>query len=214
MTKTVNIIKIVILTVFFISFTCVKAQKLSSFKRLTPPEKHWVIFHLFIAKKTYKISIKAKNIADSLATDTNFDGDKSGGQVDALRHALWMAMLSQKYYWRKVYKLGIAHEKGNYYQYKKHKTEDGTLPDKISSDMDLLNNDAGRQIGLDNRKASVDSLIVIIKQEIKSGNLWIIKKNKNGEFLDQYDKIISKEILKGKWENNKCLVKSNYKRPK
>ncbi len=212
MIKAVNIFKIIVLTVFFISFSGVKAQKLSSFKKLTPPEKHWVIFHPFIAKKVYKISIKAKQISDSLANDIRFDGDKNGGQIDAFRHALWMAMLSQKYNWRKIYKLGIAHEKGNYYQYKKQKTEDGTLPDKISSDMDLLNNDAGRQIGLDNKSANTKQLIEIVKQEVLSGNLWIIKKNKNGDFLDENNKIINPKSLKGKWENNKCLVKSNYKR--
>ena len=213
MTKTVNILRFLILAVFFISVIDTNAQSLSGFKKLTPPEKYWVVFHPFIAKKVYKISLDAKHIADSLASDTNFDGDKNGGQIDAFRHTLWMAMLSQKYNWRKIYKLGLAHEKGNYYQYKQHKTEDGTLPDKISSDMDLINNDAGRQIGLDNKNINLDSLTVIIKQELTAGNLWIIKKNKKGEFLDQYDNIIKPETLKGKWKNNKVLVKSNFKRP-
>ncbi len=210
MIKAVNTIRLIILAAFFLLPFGLKSQNLSSFKKLTPPEKRWVIFHPLIAKKVYKISIKAKNIADSLISDTSFDGDKNGGQIDAFRHTIWMAMLSQKYNWRKIYKLGLAHEKGNYYQYKKHKTEDGTLPDKISSEMDLLNNDAGRQIGMDNKNASLDSLINIVKQNVLSGNLWIIKKNKKGEFLDQYNNVINADSLKGKWENNKVIVKSNF----
>ena len=36
----------------------------------------------------------------------------------------------------------------------------------------------------------------------------IIKKDDKGNFLTCDDQIISKESLKGKWKNNKCLVTS------
>ena len=47
----------------------------------------------------------------------------------------------------KAYRLGKAHEKGNYLDYKKHRLEEGSIPDKISSDMDLCNNLKGIEIG-------------------------------------------------------------------
>ena len=39
--------------------------------------------------------------------------------------------------------------------------------------------------------------------------MYIIKKDKNGNFLDCKGNIISAQELKGKWENNKCLVFSD-----
>lgn len=212
--KVVNINIVLVLIAFFMfssnnSFSQTKLI-FKQYKNLSSPEKKWVIFHPFISKNVYKISEKAVHVADSLIVDTLLDGDLNGGQLDAFRHAFWMALLSQKYNWRKIYKLGLAHEKGNYYQFLHSSIEDGSVPDKVSSQMDLLNNDAGRQLGLDNKNSSECELIKIIKDEILNGNLWIIKKNKDGFFLDENNKIIDKSFLIGKWENGKQLVRSNF----
>ena len=37
------------------------------------------------------------------------------------------------------------------------------------------------------------------------------KKNKKGDYLTCEGEIISPESLKGKWQNNKCLIASNEK---
>jgi len=118
-------------------------------------------------------------------------------------------MLSQHVSWRKARRLGNAHEKGNYLDYKKHRLEEGTLPDKISSDMDLWNNDVGLQIGKMNAKISSDSLKTIVIGYIRNGKMKIIKKGSLGEFLDINNKIIPADSLKGKWENQKVLINSN-----
>ncbi|MBK6839510.1 MAG: hypothetical protein IPG90_15685 [Bacteroidetes bacterium] len=62
-------------------------------------------------KKTWKITEQARMETKSLLLDSRLDGDEDGGQLDAFRHAFWMASLSQKICWRKALKLGIAHEK-------------------------------------------------------------------------------------------------------
>jgi len=42
------------------------------------------------------------------------DGDASGGQVDAFRHAYWMARLHQEIGKRAAFSLGKSHEKENW----------------------------------------------------------------------------------------------------
>src|SRR5690242_2677899 len=119
----------------------------SGYCSLSAPEKWWVIWHPFVAKKAYRISLEARTVADSLRTSPVLDGDANGGQVDAFRHSYWMARLSQSMCWKKARSLGKAHEKGNYKSFKKGKMEEGTLPDSASGAMDLYNNKVGIEIG-------------------------------------------------------------------
>ncbi|MCD6366401.1 MAG: hypothetical protein J7L46_02555 [Bacteroidales bacterium] len=182
---------------------------LKQFFHLPHPEKWWVATHPFVAQKTYKISNYAKLTADSLTKDTVLDSDPAGGQVDAFRHCFWMSMLTQKIGWRRAKKLGKAHEKGNYLDFKKHRNEEGILPDKISSDMDFVNNDTGIQVGLDFPETPRDSLKIIIIRKIKNGELLIIRKDKNGNFLDCSGNIIDMKKYYGVWEIPKCLVPSD-----
>ena len=185
-------------------------SRFKSFKSLSRPEKIWVIFHPFISKKAYHISKEATKMADNLANDRQLDGDKNGGQIDAFRHAFWMASLTQEICWRKARSLGNAHEKGNEIFFKRNKAEDGTIPDKVSCEMDLLNNDIGIKIGREKYDFETEQLVFFIKSEILNGNLWIIKKDRNGNFLNKDGEIIEIDKLKGKWENDKCLVRSDY----
>src|SRR6185369_7369148 len=119
------------LILFFCLFLKGEAQisYREEFHKLSCPEKRWVIFHLFIAKKTFRLTQLARATSKELAKSPSLDGDENGGQVDAFRHAYWMALLSQHICWRKARSLGKAHEKGNYREFKKGKTEEGLLPD-------------------------------------------------------------------------------------
>ncbi len=200
---------VIILLLSFLSISGFSQSIIKRFLNLPRPEKWWVATHVFVAKKTLKISEYAKQTADSLTHDTILDGDPAGGQVDAFRHCFWMSMLTQQIGWRRAGKLGNAHEKSNYLDYKKHRNEEGILPDKISSDMDYVNNDTGIQIGLDNPELSRDSLKTLIIRKIKAGELLIIKKDKNGNYLDCDGNIIDLKKYYGIWEIPKCLVPSN-----
>ena len=90
-----------------------------AFKKLSCAEKTWVVFHVFKAKKAFEVSKEAQRVADSVAKTPLLDGDKNGGQVDAFRHAYWMARLHQEIGKNAALKLSKAHEKSNYQQYKK-----------------------------------------------------------------------------------------------
>ncbi len=186
-----------------------QVNKIQKFRKLYYPEKIWIITHPFLIFKTMRISETVQKIAKEMEKDNDLDKDGNGGALDAFRHAFWMASLSQKIRKRAVRKLGIAHEKGNKIDFEKRKLEDGTIPDKISSEMDLKNNEIGIEIGYKNKNKTKEELIILIKDAVFYGKLWKIKKNKNGSFLDKNNKIINKNELKGKWENNKVLIKTN-----
>lgn len=186
-------------------------SSLSKFWKLSPPKRTWVLFHPFKATKSLKISKETNKVADSIAKTNLLDGDKNGGQVDAFRHAYWMARLTQEIGKRAARSLGKAHEKENYLMYKKRKLEDGSVPDKISSEMDLYNNEQGLKLISKKSKVSKNGLIYRIINAIHQGKMKIIKKDNKGRFLTVDGKLITNKSLKGKWENNKCLIPSNKK---
>lgn len=201
-----NIFLIICLAINFNSFSQ------DGFFDLSGPKRSWVIFHPFKAQKSSEISKETNRVSDSIKKTNLLDGDGSGGQVDAFRHAYWMARLSQEIGSSAAKSLGEAHEKENYLTYKKRKLEDGVVPDKISSDMDLWNNNQGLKLISENKKITKERLIYKIAEAIKAGKMKIIKKNRKGNFLTCDGDLISYQSLKGKWINNKCLVKSNTPR--
>ncbi len=95
------------------------------FKKLSRPIKTWVIFHPFKTKRALAISNETNQVTDSISKTLLLDGDRIGGQVDAFRHAYWMARLRQEIGKQSARSLGKAHEKDNYLTYKKVKLEDG-----------------------------------------------------------------------------------------
>lgn len=111
---------------------------------------------------------------------------------------------------RKAYKLGIAHERKNKTDFKKGRYEDGSIPDAIESKMDLLNNRIGIDIGISNPNLHSRGLKYLIINEIIEGELWIIKSDKGGKYLDKYDNVLNVSNYVGVWENDKYLVKSNF----
>lgn len=201
--------KVLIFYCLFFSFQAFSQSNWQQFKKLSCSEKTWVVFHVFKAKKAFEISKEAQRVSDSVAKTPLLDGDKSGGQVDAFRHAYWMARLRQEIGKNAARKLGKTHEKTNYQLYKKNQLEDGENPDKISSEMDLFNNSVGLTYTQKGVTYPKNGLIFRVVNGILAGNNKVIKKDENSNYLTCDDKIISKNSLKGKWKNNKCLVDSN-----
>lgn len=176
---------------------------------LSRPAKTWVLLHPFKAKKALRISLEAQRISDSIQKTNLLDGDANGGQVDAFRHAFWMARLHQEIGKSAARSLGKKHEKENYLTFKKNKLEDGVVPDEIASIMDLHNNKQGLKLVSKNTKISKQGLIFRVINAINAGKMKIIKKDRNGNFLSCDGHKIPLKDLKRKWQNNKCLIKSN-----
>jgi len=194
--------------VFIILSGCSSKLK-QSFSKLSKPERVWVTFHAFKAKNAYLISLEAEKVTDSIKEENSIGVDISGGKLDAFKHSYWMARLTQDLGKNAANSLGEAHEKGNYETYQKRKLEDGFLPDKPSSDMDLFNNQIGIKVGAAFKKAPKKVLIQKLLDSLEKGKLRILSKDKLGNFLDCQHKKIPLDSLKNKWDTKKCLVPSD-----
>ena len=195
--------KAVIISIFIV-LSAAKTESLQAKTKLSCPELTWAISHPFIAIKVKRISKRVLAITDSIEK-TGLLKDRSGGQLDAFKHSMWMALLAQEIKVKKANKLGLAHEKFNYRQARKGKGGG----DKAASDMDLWNNKVGQAIGFNNKSLSEDSLIMLVVNEINAGEMQIVKKDILGNSLDSNGQLIDKSTLKT-WLNKRCLVASNY----
>ncbi len=200
--------KYFLLIFIFLLMSSCSPKLRQSFSKVSSPEKTWVLFHPFKAKKAFYISLEAERIKDSIKNNGNIGNDNNGGQLDAFKHSFWMARLSQSIGKRAAFSLGKAHEKGNHKTFKKNKLEDGFLPDKQSSEMDLFNNFIGISIGKVNKKIPKAVLIKKVLDSLQQGKLRILNKDNLGNFLDCQGQIIPLDSLKGKWDTKKCLVSS------
>lgn len=185
------------------------AQNVKSFFKLTRPEKCWVISHPFVAKRAYKATKHALLITQEIKKQNLLDTLENGGRLDAFRHAYWMAVLTHKIGAKKAWKLGKAHEKGNYIDYKRRKLEEGYMPDSVSMAMDFFNNKMGIEIG---KKHECDELKNAVISAILEGRMKIIYRDQKLNSLDCNGEILPYEQWIGKWKNNRCLVNSNEKK--
>ena len=177
------------------------------FKSQSGPLKMWALVHPFKAKKAFKISNEVIKVSDSIATTNLLDKDKAGGQVDAFRHAYWMAILQIEIGKKAALSLGKSYEKANYKSFKKGGLEDGITSDFASKEMDVFNNKMGLKYTSKGDVRSKRGLICKIVNAIKRGDLKVIKKDSFGNYLTCNGIIILKEDLK-KWKNSKCLIAS------
>lgn len=177
-------------------------------QKISYPEKWWAITHPFIAVKAFKITKQVLVDLDSVKKEKIIGEDLSGGALDAFKHSYWMASLTNKINSKRALKLGIAHEKGNKMQFKKHQLEDFILPDSISSVMDLHNNIAGASIITAKKNYSKKEIQQLILELLKEGKLRVIKKDVSGNYLTCNGVLINMQEWKGKWNIPKCLVLS------
>ena len=182
-----------------------------SFAKVSKPEKAWVFFHPFKAKKAFLITKSVEKTVDSIKITDIIGVDSNGGRLDAFKHSFWMVKLAQGIGKNAAYRLGKAHEKGNYQTFKKHQLEDGALPDKPSSEMDLFNNLVGINIAKYSDDVSNKVLIKKVLDSLWQGNLKVLSKDTQGRFLDCDHNIIPLDSLLHKWATKKCLVPSNEK---
>ncbi|MGI9530817.1 DUF6973 domain-containing protein [Lutimonas sp.] len=190
--------------------TCIQ-QKLhsqagvSGFSELSSNEKWWVVFHPFKAKRALAVSLETLRLTDSIKKAGTVGRDNNGGHLDAFKHTYWMLALSREIGPNSASSLGRAHEKGNFKSFKKGTKEDGFLPDKVSSEMDLFNNQAGVNIYKKYPKDSQDQDVQHVLSHLEKGKLRMIKKD-GSLFINCEGDMIDPLALKGSWENDKCLI--------
>lgn len=199
--------KIALISFFMLAMQFqVKSQQVDSgFSSLSSPEKWWVIWHPFKAKKALAVSLNALEVTDSIKKTGLIGNDINGGRLDAFKHTYWMVILSDNIGPKAAISLGKAHEKGNYNTFKKGGKEDGYLPDKVSSDMDLYNNQAGIDLYHQHAEESDNTMIELVLDALYKGELRMIKKD-GSHFLNCEGFTIEQSLLIGTWENEKCLI--------
>ncbi len=185
-------------------------SRAGAFVRLSGPEKIWTLLHPFKAGRAWKISRETRLQVEKFRMHTELDTFSHGGKLDAFRHTYWMARLTQSIGSRATLKLGKAHERGNYRQFRKGKGEDGIVQDSTACEMDLRNNEAGIALGKKHLSASADSITTLIIDLIRSGNLTIMKRNTMGQFCTCEGQIVKLPIgRKRSWALPYCLIRSN-----
>ena len=170
-----------------------------------------MVFHPFVAKKAYRITVEARALSKEMEKDALLDHDADGGQVDAFRHAYWMARLSQDMCCRKALALGKAHEKGNYIDFINHRTGEEIFSDSIAGAMDLFNNKTGIETGRKNKSLSKKEVQKIICARILNGEMKIILKDDKGQSMDCERSVIDMTKYAGEWNVPRCLVNSDKK---
>ncbi len=174
----------------------------AAWKRIGSAEKVWVLSHPFVAKKAFRVTQSVLEVMDSFKGINYFEGNtESGSKADAVRHAYWMAELTGKIGKRRSLKLGNAHEKRTNEISKKGRLEKQFLPDYAAMQMDLKNNAKGAEIGQNTAKP-LDEVL----KSLQNGEIFWIKQNKKGEFLDRNNQVIPFKEWSGKWENERVLV--------
>lgn len=203
---TITVCTVIVLCIF----TLDARAKDGPWKRLSRPEKIWSAFHPFKARKVLACARRSQFVTDSL-DKAGVMSDKNGGQLDAFRHAFWMAlMITEGMNETVVRRIGERHEKGNYLDFKNRRLEDSLLADSMMCVMDLRNNDCGISIGKTFRNGDkTTSLIAHVISEIWDGRLWIISKNPDGAFLDCQGNVIPDQTARTNWYVPKCLVHSD-----
>lgn len=199
-----------LLSIFLFFFFSVNLFSQSSFRKLSRPEKCWALCHPIKAKKAANVTQKVQIVVDSIKRSGIIGSDGNGGSLDAFKHAYWMASVAIVIGRKQALKLGKAHEKGNYLQFKKQELEDAAMPDSISTVMDLRNNEFGVSAIAKCRNLSQITIQKKIMDGLATGKLMVIKKDEYGNFLTCDGTIISMKEWKGKWGNPKCLIPFVY----
>lgn len=192
--------------VIFISPFAFSTIDLQAKNKLSKEEKRWVRNHIFRANKARKVTKRTLLRVNNLMLGNALDNYNTGGEIDAFRHAFWMAYLTKKIGEKHALELGEAHEKGNYEQYLKGILEDKSLPDSISGEMDLRNNKIGAFIGKTIVWKKTDELEKVVISFIKEGKLWMLKRNQFGELVNCEGMVVEK---RADWYLPYCLVPSN-----
>jgi len=172
-------------------------------------EYRWALGHPFAALKIRKKLPVATAIYKAVQKEGVLDRYESGGKADAFRHAFTMAYLAQTIGTKKLRKLGQAHEKTNYRDYRRQKLEDGERADSLASEMDLRNNELGFAIGKANPTLGTDSLKNLVIAAILRGEAWYLKRNAAGNYTNCEGQELRIGDYAGQWFVPKCLIKTN-----
>lgn len=192
---------IILLLIFLIS-----VQAAVSKPRTSRYEFCWALVHPFAALKVKKIYKRTTKLFDQNELKVKLDPYASGGKLDAFRHVFYFAAFAQRISAKKLIKLGKAHERTNYLDFKRGKQEDEATADSLSCVMDLLNNEVGVKLGKENKKLSLEDLKQKVIELVNNGDVYTILRDQQGRFIDCNNNVLEMSKYKGKWFVPKCIA--------
>ena len=202
---------LLLIWVTFISLQTTAQNNDVHYGDLSSKEKRWAMLHPRAAKKVKKIIPEVRTEVRLRISEGKIDSLIHGGQADAYRHALWMALTAKHIGDKKARKVGQMHEEGNKTYFYKSIKEDDSLQDSISCQMDLLNNDLGIAYGIGYKDKSDEEINELILNGILAGEFFMLFRNKQNEFLDCEGNIVvnKNRIADKRWYLPYCLVATN-----
>lgn len=192
-----------VLIIFLLTHTLSAQHAISKY------EYRWAFWHPIAAVKIKKQLPEVMLVYKSIKSQKILDTLEYGGKLDAFRHTFAMAYLSKFVNAQKLKKLGIAHEKGNKYQFFKNMLEFGERADSMACEMDLRNNELGLAIGKNFKSMSLEVIEKAVIDQIKDGKAWYLKRNNAKSYVTCENEAINMKFYIGKWFVPKCLISSN-----
>ncbi len=173
------------------------------FSQTTLPELKWSVLHPFAALKVIMVKKQCDRYLENHPVELT--GPSFGGNKDAFRHLFYMSAIASKIGAKKSRKLGVAHEKGNFRQWKKKRFEDGSLADSLACVMDLRNNDTAIALTQRYGKLNLTELYQRSLRTIIEGRAWMLLYSTEGKRLNCNKEIIYTTTPR-KWFVEGCLV--------
>lgn len=204
--------KIIVLTVlcFLMNIDIGHSQSLlRQFFNVSHQERIWALTHPFVAKEAFHLSMRAREVSDSLMQLSYTDSIRCDGITDAMRHTFWMALLSSRFSGKKACKLGCAHEIANMRDFSTSLKNSDCFHDSIATIMDLHNNHVGLKIGTALKDTSQSVLLQAVIDSVKNGNCVFILRDDQGNFLDKKGEPIPRSNIQGKWVTPRQLQPTN-----
>jgi RHS repeat-associated protein len=122
---------------------------------------------------------------------------REGSQVNAYRHTLWQATITNKYGESAAKQIGNAHEENPFANLSQRTfTGKGALA-RADQTIDLLNNQIGRQIGKDNPNATPQELATKVLEYQYNTGLYTATVNKDGSVNVSQTKITTEQYTNG-----------------
>lgn len=184
-------------------------QKLSKDpSRVMRHQRWWAFFHPFSAPAAHKLTKNVLETVRKLDSAGTLGHGSNGGNLDAFKHTLWMAVLVSRLKPKVALKLGIAHEKDNKISFRKFESNLLNGHDSMGTVMDLWNNMLGAEIGTLHPTQDMETNVFNVLESIQQGRGRILLKDAKGNFLDCRGQVIPQQEFIGKWNIPKCLVQS------
>jgi hypothetical protein len=160
-----------------------------------------------VEKDSLNISTVSARFGASVGLEEN--ATHEGSQVNAFRHTMWQAMITNKYGANIAAEIGNAHENNPYALSKLSGDGPYTFSTLSEADqtIDLLNNRLGRSIGAGTSFNGDRDIALAVLEKYKTDGLWVATKQESDIYQVSQTKLSSEQY---KAARDSILSRNNY----